>query len=69
MIKGYMIFINCGFGGVKYFYNKQNAIDFAKSVNETVIETYFTTKEYFNSQFEDNSPLTEETNVQFTVLA
>jgi hypothetical protein len=68
MIKVYMIFINCGFGGVKYFHDEQNAINYAKSINEHVIETSFTSKEYFNSVFEDASPLIEEPNVQFTAL-
>jgi hypothetical protein len=69
MIKGYMVFINCGFGGVKYFHDEQNAINYAEAVKETVIETYFTTKEYFNSIFEDTSPLQEEINVPFNILA
>lgn len=69
MIKMYMVFINCGFSGIKYFHDKNNALQFAESVNEKVEIEYCSAREYFSLQFEDLSPLQENINVQFNIVA
>jgi len=53
MIKIYMVFINCGFGGVKYFQNSENAVKFAEEVGEKVAEQYATPHECHKIKFYD----------------
>lgn len=53
MIIAYVVSINFGFGGVKYFQKKENAEKFAKENNETVETTALDAKEYFATAFSD----------------
>jgi hypothetical protein len=69
MIKIFVVIIKCGFKGVKYFHNEENASQFAKSVNEKVEAICCTPIEYVNLPFEDVTLLQETINVPITVLA
>lgn len=53
MLKIYMVFIDFGFGGVKYFQNSENASKFAESVGEKVDQEYATPHEWHKMKFED----------------
>lgn len=53
MIKIYMVFLDFGFGGVKYFQNPKNAANFAESVGEKVAEEYATPHEWHTMKFDD----------------
>ena len=53
MIAVYMVFINNGFKGIKYFQNKENAESFAKEVGEKVVKEFATAQEYSAIDFDD----------------
>lgn len=57
-MKVYMVFINNGFGGIKYFQNRKNADEFAKPVNEEVVEEYATAHEWHELEYSD--PIKED---------
>ena len=59
MIAVYMVFINNGFKGIKYFQHKENAESFAKEVNEKVVKEYATVHEYSIINFDDPLPVEE----------
>lgn len=53
MIKVYMVFINNGFGGVKYFQEKENAENYIRE-NGGILEIETATpKEYCKLEFSD----------------
>jgi hypothetical protein len=53
MIIIYIVFIDCGFGGVKYFQKKENAENYVKNNGgELYVETA-TPKEYGKINFSD----------------
>ena len=58
MIKVYMVFINSGFGGIKYFKEKENAENYIKENGGTLEIESATTQEYFNLDFSD--PIKED---------
>lgn len=53
MIKVYMVFINCGFGGVKYFQNPEKAAKFAEEIGEKVEPELATPQEWISLDFCD----------------
>ena len=58
MTKVYMVFINGGFGGIKYFQEKENAENYINE-NGGILETEFATpKEYCYLDFSD--PIKED---------
>ena len=58
MIKVYMVFINSGFGGIKYFQEKENAENYIKENGGTLEIESATPQEYFNLDFSD--PIKED---------
>ena len=54
MIKVYMVFINRGFGGIKYFKEKENAENYIKENGGTLEIESATSQEYFNLDFSDS---------------
>ena len=58
MIKVYMVLINCGFGGIKYFQEKENAENYIKENGGTLEIESATPQEYFNLDFSD--PIKED---------
>ena len=58
MTKVYMVFINCSFGGIKYFQEKENAENYIRE-NGGILEIESATpQEYFNLDFSD--PIKED---------
>ena len=53
MIRVYMVFINNGFGGVKYFQQKENAESYIMENGGSLEIEYATSKEYCNLNFLD----------------
>ena len=56
MIKIYIVYINGGFGDIKYFQKRENAEEYAKTVsnkNVEIAEEYATAKEWANTNFSD----------------
>lgn len=53
MIKVYMVFINNGFGGVKYFQKKENAENYIEKNGGTLEIESATPKEYCKLNFSD----------------
>lgn len=53
MTKIYMVLINCGFNGVMYFHNLENAERFAKQIGEKVETETATPHEYVSILFSD----------------
>ena len=53
MIKVHMVFINCGFGGIKYFQEKENAKNYIKENGGILEIEYATPQEYFKLDFSD----------------
>lgn len=70
MIKIYMVFINFGFGGVKYFQKRKNAEIFAREVGEKVEQETATPREYATIPFDDwqENALIENIGVPFDVI-
>ena len=58
MTKVYMVFINSGFGGIKYFQEKENAENYIKENGGTLEIESATPQEYFNLDFSD--PIKED---------
>ena len=58
MIKVYMVFINGGFGGIKYFQEKENAENYIRENGGTLEIEPATPQEYFNLDFSD--PIKED---------
>ena len=48
-----MVFINSGFGGVKYFQEKENAENYIRENGGTLEIESATPQEYFNLDFSD----------------
>ena len=48
-----MVFINGGFGGIKYFQEKENAENYIKENGGTLEIESATPQEYFNLDFSD----------------
>lgn len=57
MMPIYMVFVNNGFKGIKYFKYKENAETFAKEVGEEVCMEYATAHEYSIINFDDPLPI------------
>ena len=53
-----MVFINSGFGGIKYFQEKENAENYIKENGGTLEIESATPQEYFNLDFSD--PIKED---------
>ena len=53
MVKIYMVFINFGFDGVKYFKNEKNARNYAEKIGEKVDTESALPHEYHKITFED----------------
>ena len=53
MIKVYMVFINYGFYGIKYFQEKENAENYINENGGTLEIESATPQEYFNLDFSD----------------
>ena len=53
MTKVYMVFINGGFGVIKYFQEKENAENYINENGGILEIEYATPKEYFNLNFSD----------------
>lgn len=49
----YIVFINYGFDGIKYFQQKENAENYTKNNGGTLEVETATTKEYFKLNFSD----------------
>lgn len=49
----FMVFIQCGFGGIKYFRKEGNAREFANRIGEQVYKEYATACEFVDIKFED----------------
>ena len=49
----FMVFIQCGFGGIKYFRKEDNAKKFADDIGEQVCKEYATAREFVDIKFED----------------
>ena len=58
MTKVYMVLINCGFGGIKYFQEKENAENYIRENGGTLEIESATPQEYFNLDFSD--PIKED---------
>ena len=58
MIKVYMVFINGGFDGIKYFQEKENAENYIRENGGTLEIESATPQEYFNLDFSD--PIKED---------
>ena len=70
MIKLYMVFINSGFDGVRYFQNLENAEKFAEQIGEKAEAGAATPQEYFSLLFDDadGSELVENIGVPFSAF-
>lgn len=65
----YMVMIQLGFRGAKYFHHYENAKRFADSIGEIVETESVTAQELFSMEFEDiNKYFVETPNVQFNIL-
>ena len=53
MTKVYMVFINSGFGDIKYFQEKENAENYIRENGGTLEIESATPQEYFNLDFSD----------------
>lgn len=70
MIKIYMVFINFGFGGVKYFQKRENAEKYARETGEKVEQETATPREYAAVPFDDwrENALIDNISVPFDVI-
>ena len=72
MNKVYLVELNCGFSGEKWFLFKDNAEKFAEKVDEKVQEINVTALEKYDIDFEDyrdeRDPFIEKINVPFDVI-
>lgn len=53
MVKVYIVFLNNGFRGIKYFKEKENAENYIKENGGTLEIESATTQEYFKLDFSD----------------